>query len=158
MNVIGNNYENVNISGGNAQLGDVYHNVQQSSAESYRVLAQLQALEQTLAQSNHHFEAQEKSRRDERLTDIQKWIAGPAAYNHHEQALKIHQEYPSTGLWISHHTAVVAWMKDDLPRNPILWVHGIPGAGICPLICVVLHLAYSVQVRLYSLRCSSNRA
>lgn len=126
--VAGDNYERVDISG-SAQLGDTYYGSEEHATDRVFILAQLRTLKQNLGEMNRHLEAQEKQRCEERHATVREWIAAPVPYGHHESALKVHSQYPSTGLWILQHDLVVTWMKDDIPRDPILWIHGMPGAG-----------------------------
>lgn len=138
-------YEKVDVSG-TAHLGDNYHGSQEYNIDMDAISAQLRALELNVSDTTRQLEAWEKQRREERYVKVREWIAAPMPYIHHESALKVHIEYPNTGLWILQHDLVATWMKDDIPRDPILWIHGMPGAGIYESLMCFLH-AYSLQVK-----------
>jgi len=38
--------------------------------------------------------------------------------------------YPGTGDWILHRDLVIDWLDHSSSVNPILWLTGIPGAGM----------------------------
>lgn len=130
--VNGNTYGDIQVdNGSSAVMGDIIHRDSQgSNADISQVLAQLRGLEHNLEQTRLHQESQEKQSHNERYVKIQEWIAGSVPYSYQETFYNVHLEYPETGLWILDNHLVTAWMKDDLPRNPILWVHGMPGAGM----------------------------
>lgn len=47
-----------------------------------------------------------------------------------ETAMGMRQDYPSTGRWIFSEPKVKAWMDPSNAVLPILWMNGIPGAGM----------------------------
>lgn len=53
--------------------------------------------------------------------------------NDHESFCRIREEYPGTGLWILRHQHVPTWKEAEPPVSSILWLNGIPGAGMCLL-------------------------
>ena len=46
-----------------------------------------------------------------------------------EKACAAREESPATGEWILENVKVKDWKDEALPRAPVLWIHGIPGAG-----------------------------
>ena len=48
----------------------------------------------------------------------------------HEGTLKTRQDYPESGKWILRHPYLKDWMDLTCTNIPVLWVNGIPGAGI----------------------------
>ena len=50
----------------------------------------------------------------------------------HEGVLETREEYPESGRWILRHPCLRNWMDFTHPNIPLLWVNGIPGAGILP--------------------------
>lgn len=128
--VTGNTYERIDVSGGYAVIGDDYSGRGPTETMSTQILAKLADLERTLEHAQIDLECQERQRHNERLVRVQEWIAGPLPYRQHEKVCDVRSDYPETGLWIRRNDLISAWMNDDLPHNPILWMHGIPGSGL----------------------------
>ena len=69
----------------------------------------------------------EKKRRSLAVTDK---IRPPNSRIDQEKAKEARQEYPQSGKWILRHAFLRDWMDLNCPNAPLLWVNGIPGAGI----------------------------
>ena len=69
----------------------------------------------------------EKKRRSLAVTDK---IRPPNSRIDQDKAKEARQEYPESGKWILRHAFLRDWMDLDCPNAPLLWVNGIPGAGI----------------------------
>ncbi|KAF2664316.1 hypothetical protein BT63DRAFT_105847 [Microthyrium microscopicum] len=47
----------------------------------------------------------------------------------HEYFCGVRKNNPGSGDWIMRDQRILSWMEDDTPSNPVVWLHGIPGAG-----------------------------
>jgi hypothetical protein len=73
---------------------------------------------------------QVKAEEEKRLAAVQNWlVVGPQAKDDHNEHQRIRDEYPTTATWIYRHDYVKEWVEADVPGSPLLWMHGIPGAG-----------------------------
>ncbi|KAL5121669.1 hypothetical protein ACEQ8H_000355 [Pleosporales sp. CAS-2024a] len=65
-----------------------------------------------------------------RLVTVREWLAvSPQSKGDHDEHRKTRKEFPTTATWIYRHEYIKDWLKADLPASPLLWMHGIPGAG-----------------------------
>ena len=71
----------------------------------------------------------EKKRRSLAVTDK---IRPPNSRIDQDKAKETRQEYPESGKWILRQASLRDWMDLNRPNLPLLWVNGIPGAGISP--------------------------
>ena len=69
----------------------------------------------------------ENLRRDLAVTEK---IHPPNTLSDHEVTIETRHEYPESGRWILRHPSLRDWMDFRCPEIPVLWVNGIPGAGI----------------------------
>jgi len=130
--IAGHMYEHIDVTGnGQAHIGDYHGGCQSSEDSKNSILEQLASLQHLLSDTRAHIDQQEWARHEDQLTRVRDWIAGPRVAVHHERAYQIHSEYTGTGLWILKDDRLQHWLNEDLPRRPTLWMHGIPGAGLC---------------------------
>lgn len=62
---------------------------------------------------------------------VKEWLsAGKQLQEEHAAFSTIRDEFATTTRWIMGNEHVKHWINVDDPDSPILWVHGIPGAGI----------------------------
>jgi hypothetical protein len=65
-----------------------------------------------------------------KLMAVKEWLAvGQQPEQDHVRFQKTRNDYSRTALWILDHEYVKHWMEADIPTTPLLWMHGIPGAG-----------------------------
>lgn len=73
---------------------------------------------------------QVKAEDEKRLVAVQNWlVVGPQAKDDHKEHQRVRKDYPNTATWICKHEYVKDWVEADFPGSPLLWMHGIPGAG-----------------------------
>lgn len=66
-----------------------------------------------------------------KATRVKEWLAtGAQSLYDHERFLAEREPYPSTGRWILDHEIISDWMNAEVPASPIVWMTGIPGAGM----------------------------
>lgn len=134
--VTGNNYEQVVVNNGQAQLGNQYFTNCAENDEgggtrpSHKTQfgEKLVALQHALEQAKISLNRLEQTRLDEQFERVLLWIAGPVMSDYHA-SLRKDSCHPGTGGWILECSKVSGWLRDDSPRTSTLWIHGIPGAG-----------------------------
>ena len=84
-----------------------------------------------IAQSS--FEDAAKAERLRRLLAVIEKINAPSTLTDHEAFIEIRQEYPISGRWILQHPLFKNWKDFTCPHADLLWINGIPGAGILPI-------------------------
>ncbi|RAR00183.1 C2H2 domain-containing protein [Stemphylium lycopersici] len=78
-----------------------------------------QKLDETLA--NEH---------EKKLRAVKEWLAvGSQPQIEHDRYRQIRKHHASTAQWILQNGVIKHWRESDVPKSPILWMHGIPGAG-----------------------------
>ena len=83
-----------------------------------------------IAQSS--FEDAAKAERLRRLLAVIEKINAPSTIADHEAFTELRQEYPPSGRWILQHPFFRNWKDFTCPHADLLWINGIPGAGILP--------------------------
>ena len=83
-----------------------------------------------IAQSS--FEDAAKAERLRRLLAVTEKINPPSTLRDHEAFTELRQEYPASGRWILQHRFFRNWKDFRFPHTDLLWINGIPGAGIVP--------------------------
>ena len=69
--------------------------------------------------------------RQKKVRAVKEWLAtGSPPKDDHEAFLKVREEYPSTGHWVLRQEYVMNWMDADIPVTSLIWMIGIPGAGM----------------------------
>lgn len=74
----------------------------------------------------------EQSRRDNMMVDVRSWINATSQEGFHEHTASVYYDSPASGQWILENKQVKEWIFDEIPSNPLLWIHAIPGAGMQP--------------------------
>jgi len=78
----------------------------------------------------------EEEDRDVKYRKILTWFsaAGSTAQDHDDWRA-VRNDSAGNGQWILQNNEVKNWRELDPPASSILWINGIPGAGITPLFC-----------------------
>ena len=98
--------------------------------ESQANVLEIQASQVSRALAEKAFEAEAIARRDYQRLAVRTWLSARNVQLDHEACIEMRREYPTTGLWILDKTAIAAWHDNQNTTVPLVWVHGIPGAGI----------------------------
>jgi len=132
--VAGNVYERIDITDSQAQIGDSYYGSTPSHRSSWDVSSPvfelLADLQRSLDNTRSLLEQRELSRHKDEYVQVCGWIAPPPVTVYHDKAYQVHLDHRDTGSWILKEDRLQHWMNDDLPRRSVLWMHGIPGAGM----------------------------
>jgi hypothetical protein len=71
-----------------------------------------------------------KDEEQTQLNNIREWLAVESkALSDHDAYRRIRKEYSTTTSWILDHDTIKDWIASDNPPTPLVWMHGIPGAG-----------------------------
>jgi len=73
------------------------------------------------------FEDAEKSRRSGIL---RAWLSAAPASSDYETFSRKLKNYPGSGLWLVNDDRMQSWLNPDSCGSPLMWVNGIPGAGV----------------------------
>ncbi len=98
--------------------------------ESQASLAEYEQAKLARLAAQNSFEQTAKGEKSRRLTAVIEKVHPPNILNDHEQAVEVRQEYPETGRWILRSDQLKRWMDPLTTDVPVLWVNGIPGAGM----------------------------
>ena len=71
-----------------------------------------------------------EAEKKKRLLAVTDKIRPPNSRIDQDKAEETRQAYPESGKWILRHAYLRDWMDLSCPNVPLLWVNGIPGAGI----------------------------
>jgi hypothetical protein len=64
------------------------------------------------------------------LMIVKEWLSvGELPQLDHVSYCKVRADYATTTKWISQHKTVKHWIHADIPKSPVVWMYGIPGAG-----------------------------
>jgi hypothetical protein len=72
----------------------------------------------------------EDAHREKRYLDVMNWLSAVDSVIDQEAAARVQNEYPTTGWWILQDKKIKAWTDSKLSLIPMLWMNGIPGAGM----------------------------
>lgn len=101
-----------------------------SLVESQASLAEYELSKAARIAAQDSFEEIAKAERLRRLLTVTEKVRPPNTLADHEGALESRQDYPESGKWILRHPYLKDWMDLTCTNIPVLWVNGIPGAGI----------------------------
>ena len=96
--------------------------------------AQLTTLERISALSNDQTEALKLQRLEanrQQRDRVRTWLSPEDMMADQERYMQLRREYPGTGGWILRKNLVMTWLDLSTNVNPVLWLTGIPGAGMC---------------------------
>lgn len=74
-----------------------------------------------------NLEREKETERVRRRTRVLHWLGSENAIERHEQACSKRKE--GTGEWLIKKQRFQQWFSPDQCIDPLLWLHGIPGAG-----------------------------
>jgi hypothetical protein len=105
---------------------------EESQSNSQAVLAHIQQYEQDRLEKLERLKTQEQIERARKYLTILDWFSAAQSITaDHENFHEIRTLYTS-GNWILKHEKIQNWREMDTSISSILWVNGIPGAGMLP--------------------------
>jgi hypothetical protein len=75
----------------------------------------------------------EEAERHKKYIAVMEWVAGAQTKIDHDSACDARSGYPRSGRWILKNPHLENWKAADPPLYSILWLKGIPGAGMWKL-------------------------
>jgi hypothetical protein len=72
---------------------------------------------------------QEEQDKLERLKHLALWLSAADVTNDHEKIAQARQGHPDSCRWILRKSNFRKWYDQQVVQKPLLWIHGIPGAG-----------------------------
>lgn len=94
----------------------------------------------------------EKDELAPKYQDVSRWLQGANTredqHSYLESYLQVRRDASSGGNWLLNDDRVKPWIQDDVPKEPIFWLEGVPGAGKTVLASVVVdHLLQDKESR-----------
>jgi hypothetical protein len=99
--------------------------------ESNATLAHYQRYQEDIKDLNKKLDdlvAEEQQKKKRAVSD---WLAvGHQPEKNHEDFRHVRRPYPTTAQWILENGHIKDLLGSGVPATPIIWMHGIPGAGM----------------------------
>lgn len=65
---------------------------------------------------------------------VMEWVSGAQTKLDHDSACEARSEFPESGSWILKKPELEDWKEAEIPMKSVLWLNGIPGAGMLTLL------------------------
>jgi hypothetical protein len=98
--------------------------------ESHANVLEIQAASTARELAEKAFQEAASARKDNQRIAVRTWLSARNVQLDHDGYTGVREAYPSTGLWVLQKTAIVAWHDNEHPSGSLVWIHGIPGAGM----------------------------
>lgn len=105
---------------------------------------QLEEIRSIGLKTSEDLEKQRKSEEMSQLREVQCWLNGADVVTDQDTLTRARSGNPQAGTWLLRHELFRSWKERN--KNPILWVNGIPGAGIVPIADIELTLTNQLYV------------
>jgi hypothetical protein len=76
----------------------------------------------------------EEAEREKKFISVMEWVLGAHTKLDHKSACDARGECPGSGRWILKNPELENWKEADTPISSIVWLKGIPGAGMSALL------------------------
>ncbi|KAH7336622.1 hypothetical protein BKA65DRAFT_37368 [Rhexocercosporidium sp. MPI-PUGE-AT-0058] len=106
--------------------------------ESHATIAQIRETRAEREYVRNQFTMAEEARQQQRRIDLIAWISATNPVLDHEAAISVRSSYPGSGKWLLQESKMKTWLDHTRASTPILWMHGIPGAGKTILASVIV--------------------
>ena len=94
-------------------------------------LAQYRLYQDDIAAFWAELEGTVKREETKKLMVVKDWLAvGERPQQDHDSFCEIRKKYATTARWITQHETIKHWIHSDIPDSPVVWMYGIPGAGL----------------------------
>jgi hypothetical protein len=108
---------------------------EQSQNDSQTVLHHIQKYEQDRSKKLERLKKKEEDDRNKKYFAVLNWFcAAQSTASDHDNFRAARSPCSRSGEWILKHEKVQNWRELDPPISSILWINGIPGAGMLPLL------------------------
>jgi hypothetical protein len=94
-------------------------------------LAQYRLYQVDVADLRAKLEENVKREDTKKLMLVKDWLAvGELPRLDQDSFYKIRKECAPTARWITQHETIEHWIHSDVPKCPVVWMYGTPGAGL----------------------------
>ena len=113
--------------------GDVVKNLQRSRELLIHnaSLWHFQEAQDARIRLTEEFESQRQRDEHDRISFVIDWLCYVPCHDRHEELRKERRKYPNSTRWLFDTSQMSEWFRGSGESSHILWIHGIPGAGIC---------------------------
>jgi hypothetical protein len=98
--------------------------------ESHANVLEIQASQAARELAEKAFQEADTARKDNQRIAVRTWLSARNVQLDHDVYTGVRESYPSTGLWVLRKTAIAAWHDNQHSSGSLVWIHGIPGAGM----------------------------
>ena len=118
---------------------------QQYQVDSQTTLCHIQRYEQDRLEKLMLLKKQEAAEMHKKYLAVLEWFsAAQSTVLDHHNFCDIRNKYAGSGDWILKTEKVQDWIEHDTPISSILWLNGIPGAGMLKfLLCFLLKILFA---------------
>jgi len=104
--------------------------------ESQANLVEFEQLFQELERARTVAEAEYQRRRNDeerhRRITVRNWLSAASTDADQDRCVNARKDYPGSGHWLLENNRMQAWFNTEFCATPLLWLYGIPGAGLVP--------------------------
>jgi hypothetical protein len=97
--------------------------------ESQANLLQIQDTQAERVKIQDSFARIQEAERKNQFIILMNWLSYANPFQDQEGSAAMRKDYPTTGQWVLDEAQVKGWLDASNIVAPVLWVHGIPGAG-----------------------------
>jgi hypothetical protein len=118
------------------RFGGLLANLQRHGrlVESQANLIEFEQLFEELERARVTAEAEYQRRKDDedrhRRVMVRNWLSAASVEADQEAGINARKNYPESGRWLLGNSRMQAWLNAEFCAVTLLWLHGIPGAGL----------------------------
>jgi hypothetical protein len=98
--------------------------------ESQANLSQFEEFQRARTAAEAEFRNLQDAEQSHRRIAVRDWLSAANTDIDQEKGANIRSDYPDTGRWLLVHHHMQAWLDPEFCATPLLWLNGIPGAGM----------------------------
>jgi hypothetical protein len=120
---------------------------QQYQDDSQKALLYIQQYEQDRSGRIMLLKTQEEAEMNRKYIDVLEWFsAAQSTVQDHQTFCNIRCKYAGSGDWILKDEKVQNWIGLDTPVTSVLWLNGIPGAGMLDFLSSFIRNFYLLTI------------
>jgi hypothetical protein len=93
-------------------------------------ILQIQEARTERANVRASFTAIEEAEKKNKRLVVLNWLSAAKTILDQEVSAEIRRDYPSTGRWVLENPTLKSWLDPSNALLPMVWMNGIPGAGM----------------------------
>jgi hypothetical protein len=97
--------------------------------QTQAALAEFKKAREAREEAIERYRKQDEEETSRRMIYLKDWLFAPAVDADHNRFAEVRSQYPESGNWLLQRKEFREWHEPTLPSSPMLWIHGIPGAG-----------------------------